>query len=172
MQNKLFIYLILFLLNITIYSCNNNQIKEYYYNGNIKSISSKDKKGKLYGRYKYFYYTGVLKLSQEFENGLANGECIHYFENGKPAIILKYHNDTIVGKTTFFYESGNLEKVFYHLENGIQYGNYYEYYDSNKPLKDKIVQKYSLVGDDMESFNIEFDSIGNVIKVDSNFLII
>jgi len=93
-----------------------NEIKEYYKNGNLKSVCSvKDNKPE--GQQKFYYENGNLKNEGFFKNGVANGLMKEYFENGKLKTELTSKNGKTEGEVRKYYDSGELLQISF-FKNG------------------------------------------------------
>ncbi len=98
---------------LAFYSCANGQVKkEYYENGNLKTVT----------RYK---------------DDLKNGVEKSYYPNGKLESIFTYKNGKQEGPYFFYYENGNIERAG-NLSNGCPDGMYYEFTETG----DSVFKRY------------------------------
>ena len=102
----IFVTLILFL-----FSCRNTR-KEYYKNGNIKSIVRLNKENRYNGKAEFYYENGKIKKLVFFDNGDIK-ECKVFYPNGQ----IKWESPFL---------------------NNVKHGNYFEYYQ-NGGIKKKIL---------------------------------
>ena len=109
---------------ILLIGCNDNKIREYYDNGQLKAIASL-KNGMLEGKTYYYYETGNLSGECFFKNGLRQGVGIYYYPNGIIEQKVFYKNDTIV-KSATFRTDGTLEIIKLYNDEGklIEYTYY------------------------------------------------
>jgi antitoxin component YwqK of YwqJK toxin-antitoxin module len=109
-----------------VFGCNNYEIKkDYYSNGNLKSVGE-FKDGMLDGTLKVFYENGDLKRVVTFREGKKFGPAIDYYKERVIKRRMKYRNDTLDGKVEVFYNSGKLSKSFTY-DGGLINGELIEY---------------------------------------------
>lgn len=121
-------------LFLILFSCSDNDMKkEYYNNGNLRSIISVNGDIKD-GECKYFYSSGELKTKCFYKNGELEGELIQY------------------------YKGGGIKELSY-FENGKRRGHSFEYYKNGM---NKVYECYSLKNNLLE-YRTEYDTNGVII---------
>ena len=95
--------LILFLCAV---SCSRKVEKEYYPNGQLKSVLNY-KKGQLEGIALYYYENGALKERVNYRKGKRERTGTTYYESGKLKEEITYENG-VKGKVKLYGEDGEL----------------------------------------------------------------
>lgn len=123
--------LIIFLLISTLVVSQNEEkeVKEYYENGQLKSIC-KTIDGKLNGEWKSYHENGQLFESAYLIDGLQTGEYKNYYNTGKLYMIGNFIDGIQTGEWKSYFENGNhtskmdnyhkldLIVMDYNMENG------------------------------------------------------
>lgn len=86
-------------------SCNNSEssiseVKEFYDNGNIKSII-RNRNDKRHDTTFYFYPTGELEKLEYYEDGEIKGEVLTFFENGIISNKYIYNDNQIIKEYSY-----------------------------------------------------------------------
>ena len=155
------LYIIIVLLFLT--SCKNDklkEVKEYYDNGNLKSVEYFNKEGEQEGESKYYKENGKLDYSTFYNNGkfvkaiiyYDNGDMHYYSEVGKNDTIKKisYHKngkiemigniveEKRVGWWKKHNSEGNLiEEYEFFIVDNEEYLNQFKVYDKNGKIKEE-----------------------------------
>ena len=135
-MNK-YIYILLALI---LWSCENKEHIEYYPNGNIKLIATKENdvfdgtvkgyyedgsiryieewsNGNIDGVVKFFYKNGVLQEETEWDDNERDGISKRFYRDGKILSIAKYRNDQ-KKEVKFFYKNKQLNERQLYNEDG------------------------------------------------------
>ena len=122
------------------YNLNSNEIiTDEFPNGLLKQYFIYNKNGLLDGESREYYEEGNIKSISSFKNNVANGLFISYYQNGNIKDKQNYKNGNGEGEGLFYYENGQLEERYF-LKNGEIDGEAFAYYSSGK-LRGKEVQK-------------------------------
>ena len=112
----------------------NEEVNEYYQNGNIKSKQN-FLNGVLDGKYKYYYETGNLRQSGCIKHKQKDGEIKTYLENGNLILIEKFKNGKKHGKVKSYHQYKDLSGRNNRIEtwkNGKLHGEWIDYHLNNK----------------------------------------
>ena len=157
----------------------NGESREYYEEGDIKSISH-FKNDIPDGVFISYYPNGNMEEKYAYVNGQANGECFSYYENGKLEERYFLKNGEIDGEAFAYYPSGKLEvkdffkdgkkegeSIFYHengnikqkstFKNGKREGDLFIYFPSGK-----IRQTEKYINGKIEGEVIEYYESGTI----------
>ncbi|WP_421890139.1 toxin-antitoxin system YwqK family antitoxin [Marinoscillum sp.] len=93
-----------------------NVVKNYYENGELKSIYTVNELRQKHGTAKIYKKNGTLSKSFEYENG-EKIKAISYYKNGNPLMEINYKNDVKDGPFKRFYQNGKLESEATFKEN-------------------------------------------------------
>ena len=122
------------------YNLNSNEIiTDEFPNGLLKQYFIYNKNGLLDGESREYYEEGNIKSISSFKNNVANGLFISYYQNGNIENKYAYVNGQANGECFSYYENGKLEERYF-LKNGEIDGEAFAYYPSGK-LRGKEVQK-------------------------------
>jgi len=86
-------------------SCNNN-IEEYWSNGNLKTSIEYLNSDKTDYNYCEYYDNGQLKTEASYRNEFLDGDYRKYFKNGKLQLFRRYKMGKIDGLETIYDEKG------------------------------------------------------------------
>ena len=109
--------------------------KEYYNNGQFKSIGKQNLDGKRTREWKVYiayYDNGQLHQIANFENGKLTGECKEFYENGQLKKIGNYENGLGTGESKTYNQNGAIiygiqfYSGFYDLRVGLKFLRYFE----------------------------------------------
>ena len=143
-------YLSLLIVLFSFFGNAQTIVKEYYDNGNLKSIETQVN-GKANGPAKIYYESGELQLSTNFQTveidgksiKLPVGETIGYFKDGtiggQGSFSIADGKSIKEGQHKMYYENGNLKSLDSY-KNGIKDGEKKEFYENGKK---KLVASYS-----------------------------
>jgi len=95
---------------------NDNKVRKYHDNGNLKSICGFDKEKRKHGVCITYYENGNVKSEITFNHG-EKTLGVSYYESGKPALEINYSNRMKNGKRTRYYENGQVSSEFDYLNN-------------------------------------------------------
>jgi len=77
---------LLLLITLTILLCTNvyaaKELKQYYFDGTLKSVATYNNKKKLDGVYKNYWPNGILKEQGRYKDGVLIGPVIRYAQDG------------------------------------------------------------------------------------------
>ena len=158
-------------------SCSNDNMKEFYSNGNIKEEITMEK-GIRNGPAKSFYEDGKLQSEGAYINGTLEGDFIKYFSDGKieskalfkkgktDGLYMEYYQDGHIkaeanfkdgkqdGITKNYYENGKLQSKL-NFTNGERDGAFIFYYPDGKIKNDAFMES------GINTYYQEYDSLGN-----------
>lgn len=141
-MNKHIFYFVLLCLNIFLIACTSSEKKEYYQNGNLKSITRYND-NILHGLYEEFYDNGEIKRRIFFENGKKQDTSYYYYnQNGKYSIS-KYlwKNDTAYYQLNFDRKGALTNEG--HLKSFNIKNDKWKFYDKDGFLKE--IHEYKFV---------------------------
>ena len=122
------------------YNLNSNEIiTDEFLNGLLKQYFIYNKNGLLNGESREYYEEGDIKSISHFKNDIPDGVFISYYQNGNIENKYAYVNGQANGECFSYYENGKLEERYF-LKNGEIDGEAFAYYPSGK-LRGKEVQK-------------------------------
>ena len=122
------------------YNLNSNEIiTDEFLNGLLKQYFIYNKNGLLDGESREYYEEGNIKSISHFKNDIPDGVFISYYQNGNIENKYAYVNGQANGECFSYYENGKLEERYF-LKNGEIDGEAFAYYPSGK-LRGKEVQK-------------------------------
>ena len=122
------------------YNLNSNEIiTDEFPNGLLKQYFIYNKNGLLDGESREYYEEGNIKSISHFKNDIPDGVFISYYQNGNIENKYAYVNGQANGECFSYYENGKLEERYF-LKNGEIDGEAFAYYPSGK-LRGKEVQK-------------------------------
>ena len=122
------------------YNLNSNEIiTDEFPNGLLKQYFIYNKNGLLNGESREYYEEGDIKSISHFKNDIPDGVFISYYQNGNIENKYAYVNGQANGECFSYYENGKLEERYF-LKNGEIDGEAFAYYPSGK-LRGKEVQK-------------------------------
>ena len=122
------------------YNLNSNEIiTDEFLNGLLKQYFIYNKNGLLNGESREYYEEGDIKSISHFKNHIPDGVFISYYQNGNIENKYAYVNGQANGECFSYYENGKLEERYF-LKNGEIDGEAFAYYPSGK-LRGKEVQK-------------------------------
>ena len=122
------------------YNLNSNEIiTDEFPNGLLKQYFIYNKNGLLDGESREYYEEGNIKSISSFKNDIPDGVFISYYQNGNIENKYAYVNGQANGECFSYYENGKLEERYF-LKNGEIDGEAFAYYPSGK-LRGKEVQK-------------------------------
>jgi len=93
---------------LLVAGCQKTQ-KEYYSNGNIKSVIKLNKKNNYDGQAKFYYENGKLEKLVNYDNGDIK-ECKVYYQNGQIIWRSPYLNNRKQGNYLEYYPNGVIKK--------------------------------------------------------------
>jgi antitoxin component YwqK of YwqJK toxin-antitoxin module len=97
-------------LLVTVFSCRQKQeSREYYRNGNVKSIKE-FRNGQLHGKYTSYYLSGTKESEEEYRNGKLFGSMILYYENGDTTELVRFLEHGKEGEQRLYFP-GNRVKM-------------------------------------------------------------
>ena len=122
------------------YNLNSDEIiTDEFPNGLLKQYFIYNKNGLLDGESREYYEEGNIKSISHFKNDIPDGVFISYYQNGNIENKYAYVNGQANGECFSYYENGKLEERYF-LKNGEIDGEAFAYYPSGK-LRGKEVQK-------------------------------
>ena len=122
------------------YNLNSNEIvTDEFPNQLLKQYFIFNKNGLLNGESREYYEEGDIKSISHFKNDIPDGVFISYYQNGNIENKYAYVNGQANGECFSYYENGKLEERYF-LKNGEIDGEAFAYYPSGK-LRGKEVQK-------------------------------
>ena len=122
------------------YNLNSHEIvTDEFPNQLLKQYFIFNKNGLLDGESREYYEEGNIKSISPFKNNIPDGVFISYYQNGNIENKYAYVNGQANGECFSYYENGKLEERYF-LKNGEIDGEAFAYYPSGK-LRGKEVQK-------------------------------
>ncbi len=112
-------YIFTFVLFTLLLSAQDDVVKTYYENNNIKSEIS-------------------------FENGIRNGKTLFYHEDGTIKTEMEYENGRVTGTVNYFFENGSLRESFF-IEDGRRIGPTFVYNEEGELIEDNNYEYGKLV---------------------------
>lgn len=114
-------FLVIATITIITYSCDQKEIKKFYYESGELYKKGPYKDGKVDGILKTFYKSGELKKKGPYKNGKAHGEAKTFYKDGTLQSIEHWRNDELHGKAKAFYKNGNLMKVGLYKHDSLRF---------------------------------------------------
>ena len=110
----------------------------------------------------HYYPDGKIQEIKYFKDSLLNGECFLFYPDGKLEQKVTYKDNKVNGHVYFFYNTGVLKSHKFYIDGKI-FGNAVDYFDDTVGLIKSILM-FNENG--KLYYRKEFDSLGNVIKVE------
>jgi len=110
--------------------------REYYIDGNIKTIGKKNASGDYIGEWKFYDESGKLKSKSFFENGKLSGKTTRFHTDGKVSSISYFLNGDTTGQWESYNENGQLKRAGSYLPKYKKTGEWKSY--DEKGLVTKI----------------------------------
>jgi antitoxin component YwqK of YwqJK toxin-antitoxin module len=132
-------YKLMFISAISFIACNsdvqikNGEIKEYYENKKVKSITNY-KNDKLNGRHAMFFENGNQEIEENFVNSSYEGVKKEWYENGNLKEESNFKNNKKEGVCKFYYSNGQIQS-YATYSDGLSIGDEYEWYDNGVNMK-------------------------------------
>ena len=114
-------FLVLAALTIITYSCEQKEIKKFYYESGELYKKGPYKDGKVDGILKTFYKSGELKKKGPYKNGKAHGEAKTFYKDGTLKTIEQWRNDELHGRAKAFYSNGSLKHVSLYKKDSLRF---------------------------------------------------
>lgn len=181
-------YLIYFGCLFLFCYCDNNKIKEYYKNGELKK-ECQIEDGMLNGHYIEYYENGNLKSESNFKDNklegikkvyYKNGQiewAVYYHDNKENGICKSYSEDGILlskvhfkkgkqhGKCLFYYPDGKLQSEV-EFKDGHEQGKYISFFSNGKIELDAIIENNVTI------YYKEYNEQGELIDQDRSIVIV
>jgi len=126
------------------YNLNSNEIiTDEFPNGLLKQYFIYNKNGLLDGESREYYEEGNIKSISSFKNNVANGLFISYYQNGNIKDKQNYKNGNGEGEGLFYYENGQLEEKYF-MKNGKLDGEAINYFEDGK-IRHKAIYKDGII---------------------------
>ena len=122
------------------YNLNSHEIiTDEFPNELLKQYFIFNKNGLLDGESREYYEEGDIKSISSFKNNVANGLFISYYQNGNIKDKQNYKNGNGEGEGLFYYENGQLEEKYF-MKNGKLDGEAINYFEDGK-IRNKSIFK-------------------------------
>ena len=112
---KKILFILLLIISFIGFGQNETK-KEYWDNGQIKSVEYY-KNGKRDGTFSYYFENGKIRTEKTWKDGKLDGKDIWYFENGQIGWEENWKDGTPDGKFIYYYENGQ-KRYEKHYKNG------------------------------------------------------
>jgi hypothetical protein len=146
-------------------SCSKNEkndIKTYYSNGQIKYLSTYDKKRDLYQIIE-FDSLGTKRKEYFKKNDLINGAYKDYFPNEQLRISANYIKGEKYGKLLTFYKNGKIQTKSYYKDGILD--SEYLHYDKQGTLRGYILFKKDYYKPNVSIYDEQYDTNGMLKEI-------
>ena len=121
----------------------NQNINNYYDNGNLRSTGKK-KDGKKIGRWKFYYENGQLNLISNFDG--KGVEIKNFYPSIGTLKSIEKFDGNIVGKWIWYYDNSQIREIGEYNKNGERTGVWRLFYENGKLKQKGQVDNGNLIG--------------------------